>query len=93
MNVQTLEAMTVDQLIEFVTEKKESQPVEIVKGKTTGFFRFYEDGKEIGYISSQYGPDRIQSSGGKYEVIINEQICFTGSLRMAKAYAKSKLWK
>ena len=107
MNVSQLEKMTVAELIEFVTvgdrpQKKESQPVEIVKSNlTSGYWELFEDGKMIGFISSVTAPGTINSYGAGYEVWIRREIngeiekelCFTGSLRMAKAYAKSKLWK
>ena len=104
MNVSQLEKMTVAELIEFVTDgdrpqKKESQPVEIVKSKlTSGYWELFEDGNLVGIISSVTSPGTINSYNAGYEVIIKrednkKELCFTGSLRMAKEYAKSKLWK
>ena len=75
-------------------ENTKDQPIEIRKSTlTSGYWEIFEGANKIGYISSVDSPGRINCYRGGYEVYINKQKCFTGSIGNCKSYAKSKLWK
>lgn len=75
-------------------ENTKDQPVEIRKSTLlSGYWEIFEGSNKIGFITSVDSPGRINCYRGGYEVYINKQKCFTGTISNCKAYAKSKLWK